>query len=41
VVTATGTTGSNSATWNPTINVTVPGGTIYGVYSGTITHSLV
>jgi len=41
VVTATGITGSNSATWNPTITVTVPGGTISGVYSGTITHSLV
>ena len=40
-VTATGITGDNSATWNPTINVTVPGGTAAGVYSATITHSVV
>jgi hypothetical protein len=40
-VTATGITGDNSATWNPTINVTVPGGTVVGVYSATITHSVV
>lgn len=39
-VTATGITGDNSATWNPTINVAVAGGTIAGVYSGTITHSV-
>jgi hypothetical protein len=41
VVTATGITGDNSATWNPTINVAVPGGTAAGTYSATITHSLV
>jgi hypothetical protein len=40
-VTATGITGDNSATWNPTINVTVPGGIAAGVYSATITHSVV
>jgi hypothetical protein len=40
-VTASGITGDNSATWNPTINVAVPGGTVAGVYSGTITHSVV
>lgn len=40
-VTATGITGSNSATWNPTITVTVPGGTAAGVYAATITHSVV
>jgi hypothetical protein len=40
-VTATGITGDNSATWNPTINVAVPGGMAAGVYSATITHSLV
>jgi hypothetical protein len=39
VVTATGITGDNSATWNPTINVAVPGGTLAGTYSATITHS--
>jgi hypothetical protein len=41
VVTATGITGDNSATWNPTITVTVPGGMAAGVYSATITHSVV
>lgn len=39
-VTATGITGDNSATWNPTINFTVAGGTLTGTYSGTITHSV-
>lgn len=40
-VTATGITGDNSATWNPTINVTVAGGMAASTYSGTITHSVV
>jgi hypothetical protein len=40
-VTATGITGDNSATWNPTITVTVPGGAAAAVYSATITHSVV
>jgi hypothetical protein len=39
-VTATGITGDNSATWDPTINVFVAGGMAAGVYSGTITHSV-
>ncbi len=39
-VTATGITGDNSATWNPTISVAVPGGLAAGVYSATITHSV-
>jgi hypothetical protein len=39
-VTATGITGDNSATWNPAINVLVPGGMAAGVYSATITHSV-
>jgi hypothetical protein len=39
-VTASGITGDNSATWNPTITVAVPGGTIAGVYTATITHSV-
>jgi hypothetical protein len=39
-VTASGITGDNSATWNPTITVAIPGGTIAGVYSATITHSV-
>jgi len=41
VVTATGITGDNSATWNPTISVAVPGGMAAGVYSATVTHSVV
>jgi hypothetical protein len=40
-VTATGITGDNSATWDPTITVTVPGGMAAAVYSATITHSVV
>jgi hypothetical protein len=40
VVTATGITGDNSATWNPTINVTLPGGLAAGTYTATITHSV-
>jgi hypothetical protein len=40
-VTASGITGDNSATWNPTINVAVPGGMAAGVYTATITHSVV
>lgn len=39
-VTATGITGDNSATWNPTINVRVAGDTAAGTYTGTITHSV-
>ncbi|MDQ1582565.1 MAG: hypothetical protein QOF36_619 [Microbacteriaceae bacterium] len=39
-VTASGITGDNSATWNPTINVHIPGGTLAGDYTGTITHSV-
>ena len=40
-VTATGITGDNSATWTPTINVAVAGGTIATTYNATITHSVV
>jgi hypothetical protein len=40
-VTASGITGDNSATWNPTITVVVAGGTVAAVYSATITHSVV
>jgi hypothetical protein len=40
VVTATGITGDNSATWNPTITVAVPGGMAADVYSATITESV-
>ena len=39
-VTATGVAGHNSATWNPTITVTLPGGAPAADYTGTITHSV-
>jgi hypothetical protein len=41
VVTATGITGDNSATWSPSITVTIPGGMAADTYSATITHSVV
>ena len=37
---ATATVGNNSATWNPTITITVPSDAVVGTYEGTITHSL-
>ena len=40
MVTASGITGDNSATWNPTINVIVAGGMAAGTYGATITHSV-
>lgn len=40
-VTATGITGDNSATWSPTITVTIPGSSLTGVYAATITHSVI
>jgi hypothetical protein len=40
-VTATGITGDNSASWNPTITVAVPGGMTATSYFATITHSVV
>jgi hypothetical protein len=39
-LTATGITGDNSATWNPTITVLVPGGMAAGIYSAIVTHSV-
>jgi hypothetical protein len=36
----TGGTGGNTTTWNPTLQVNVPGGNARGVYSGRVTHSL-
>src|SRR5688572_29772637 len=39
-VTATAITGDNSATWIPTINVLIPGGTVATDYFATITHSV-
>ena len=40
VVTASGITGDNSATWNPTISIAVPGGMVAGIYAALITHSV-
>lgn len=40
VVTATAITGDNTATWNPTIHVTIAADMAAGVYFGTITHSV-
>jgi hypothetical protein len=39
-ITASGITGDNSATWTPNINVAIAGGMAAGVYSATITHSV-
>ena len=39
-VTASGITGQNSATWNPTINIALLGSTAAANYTGTITHSV-
>ncbi|MCW2935083.1 MAG: hypothetical protein JWM19_6045, partial [Actinomycetia bacterium] len=39
VVSATNVTGNTSATWNPLIQVAVPGGAVGGTYTATITHS--
>ncbi|MGC5009874.1 ice-binding family protein [Streptosporangium sp. DT93] len=33
-------TGSNSATWNPTVTVTLPVGVTTGIYTATVTHSV-
>lgn len=40
VQTATGVSGINSATWNPTISLTIPGNALAGSYSSTVTHSV-
>jgi len=37
---ASATVGNNTATWNPTVNVTIPAQAVVGAYSGTITHSI-
>jgi hypothetical protein len=36
---ATATVGNTSATWNPTLVITVPTDAVVGTYAGTITHS--
>lgn len=37
---ASGTVGNNSASWNPTVTVTIPSAAVAGTYSATITHSV-
>ncbi|MEV4627984.1 hypothetical protein AB0J90_17045 [Micromonospora sp. NPDC049523] len=36
----TGGTGSNFATWNPTVAVAIPPDAVGGTYTGTVTHSV-
>lgn len=38
--TGTELTGNNTATWNPTLTVTIPAATVAGTYTGTVTHSV-
>lgn len=40
VQTATNVSGINTATWNPSISVTIPANALAGTYSSTITHSV-
>jgi hypothetical protein len=40
IVNATGVDGNTAVTWNPLIQVTIPGGAIGGTYTGTIVHSV-
>ncbi|MGG7507548.1 hypothetical protein [Plantibacter sp. YIM 135249] len=40
VQTATGVSGVNAATWNPTIAVTIPADALAGTYSTTLVHSV-
>ena len=39
VVSATNVNGNTAVTWNPLIQITMPGGAIGGTYTATITHS--
>jgi hypothetical protein len=32
--------GNDSATWNPTVVINIPIGTVGGIYTGTVTHSV-
>jgi len=41
VATATAVSGNNTATWNPTLDVSMPAGALAGDYTGTVTTSLV
>ncbi len=38
--TGTALTGNNTATWNPTLTITIPSATVAGTYTGTVTHSV-
>jgi hypothetical protein len=38
--TATAITGNNTATWNPTLTVTIPSAAVSGTYTGTVTHEV-
>ena len=40
VVTGTAASGVNTAAWNPTVTVAVPAGALAGMYSSTVTHSV-
>ncbi|HEY1617218.1 MAG TPA: hypothetical protein VGG25_06345 [Streptosporangiaceae bacterium] len=40
VQTATGVLGNNSASWNPTLTVTIPAAAPAGTYTATLTHSV-
>ena len=40
VVTATKADGDNSASWSPTVLVSLPSGAVAGMYAGTITNSV-
>jgi hypothetical protein len=40
VATASNVVGSNSASWNPVVQVAVPGAAVAGTYSATVTHSV-
>ena len=40
VVTATGISGNNVVSWSPNISISIPSGFAIGVYTGTITHSV-
>jgi hypothetical protein len=40
VATATGVSGNNTATWDPTLDVSMPAGALVGAYTGTVTTSL-
>jgi len=41
VATATAVSGNNTASWNPTLDVSMPAGALAGDYAGTVTTSLV